>query len=393
MNPITSLCQKKSKLSIGLMSGTCTDGIDAALVHITGSSLSTKITLLSFLTVPYPTEIRQKLLQIANNEEITVSELCKMNFLLGELSLEACIAVCKKAEVHPSKIDFVASHGHTVYHQPLTETFFHKQICSTLQIGEASIICEKMHCPVISDFRVRDMAAGGLGAPLVPYSEYLLYSQPGKNIALLNIGGIGNLTFLPADAKKEHILAFDTGPGNMIIDAIISSFTDQTFDEEGNIAALGKVNEKLLSLMIEDDPFPSTKPPKTTGREAYGASYVKRLLTKAKLLQVSFPDLVATVTMYTAKSVAENVFHQLPALPDFLILGGGGSKNKTLIKDLKLCLSPIVILTNEELGYNSKAKEAIAFAILGNETLCYHTNNIITATGARHEVVMGKISL
>lgn len=393
MNPIVQLSQKEKKLAIGLMSGTCTDGIDAALVEIEGSGLTTKVQLLEFLTIPYSQELRTRLLQIASGSYGGSYEICKMNFLLGELFADACQKVCSVARIAPSELDFIASHGHTIYHQPVTETYFDRKIISTLQIGEASSISERMHCPVIADFRVRDVAAGGFGAPLVPYSEYILYSEPGKNVALQNIGGIGNVTFLPKDGDRSHILAFDTGPGNMVIDALVALYTNQLcmYDKDGLIAGSGTIHEELLQWLMQD-PYITAKPPKTTGREYYGSAFVQRLTEQAHNYNLTYPDLIATATMFTARSIAANVLHNLPEVLDRLIVGGGGSQNPTLMKDIKVCLPMLQVMTNEDLGLDSNAKEAIAFAILGNETICGNENNIASATGASHGVVMGKIT-
>ena len=254
MNKLLSLTTKPTRLAIGLMSGTCTDGIDAALVQLEDSSIHTKVQIIDFITIPYEKDLRLKLLQISSGNFGGSYEICKMNFLLGKLFAKACIDICQRANLSRSDIDFIGSHGHTIYHQPLSEDYHSQSITSTLQIGEASLISEAMNCPVISDFRVRDMAAGGLGAPLVPYTEYLLYSKKDLTIALQNIGGIGNITYLPASGTLENILAFDTGPGNMIIDSLVSIYTDmtQTYDNGGHIAASGCVNNELLGFLLTD---------------------------------------------------------------------------------------------------------------------------------------------
>lgn len=386
--------EKKTRIAIGLMSGTCTDGIDAALVQLDGFATDTKVKLLEFITIPYANDLRTELLNIASGSFGGSYEISKANFLLGQLSAEACLAVCKKAHISPSDIDFIGSHGHTIYHQPMTEEYFSHKITSTLQIGEAAVISEVIGCPVVADFRVRDMAAGGYGAPLVPYTEYLLYSEAGKNIALQNIGGIGNITYLPNDCNMRNILAFDTGPGNMIIDSLVSIHTsnEKTYDESGKIAASGTVHHELLNWLLQDQ-YIHSKPPKTTGREYYGGSFVAKLQDKANCYNLSFPDLIATTTMFTAKAIEINVTKYLPSLPEKLIIGGGGSQNRTLMGYINACLPGCHVITNEDIGLDSNAKEAIAFAILANETIQGIHNNVPTATGARHGVVMGKISL
>lgn len=393
MKNILKLSDKKTRIAIGLMSGTCTDGIDAALVQLDGYATDTQVKLLEFITIPYANDLREELLNIASGSFGGSYTISKANFLLGHLLAEACLAVCKKAGISPSDIDFIGSHGHTIYHQPVIEEYFCHQIASTLQIGEAAVISEALGCPVVADFRVRDMAAGGYGAPLVPYTEYLLYSEVGKNIALQNIGGIGNITYLPSDCDMRNILAFDTGPGNMIIDSLVSLHTsnEKTYDESGKIAASGSVHHELLNWLLED-PYIHSKPPKTTGREYYGASFVNKLQEKANDYNLSFADLVATTTMFTAKAIEINVTKYLPSIPEKFIIGGGGSQNPTLVGYMKSCLPKCNVITNEDIGLNSNAKEAIAFAILANETLQGINNNVPTATGADHGVVMGKIS-
>lgn len=394
MKHIFHLTEQPSRLAIGLMSGTCTDGMDAALVRIEGCGIHTKVELLEFLTIPYDQDLRSHLLQIASGSYGGSYEISKANVLIGELSAKACLAVCEKADIAPEDIDFIGSHGHTIYHQPVPEDYFGHRVHSTLQIGEAAVISEVMKCPVIADFRVRDVAAGGLGAPLVPYTEYVLYTKEGENIALQNIGGIGNITFLPANGDMNSILAFDTGPGNMIIDALVAAYTnnEQTFDDKGAIAASGTVHDGLLNWLLSD-PYIHELPPKTTGREHYGKVFVEELITKGSEYGITFPDMIATSTLFTAKSIEISVNHYLPEYPAQLIVGGGGSHNKTLLAHLRTLLTDCQVLTNEDLGLDSNAKEAIAFAILANETLFGISNNVPTATGAHHPVVMGKITL
>lgn len=394
MNAIHQIIHKPSRLAIGLMSGTCTDGIDAALVRIEGSHLDTKVKLMHFITIPYEDSLRQRLLDIASGNSFASEEICKMNFLLGHLSLAACIKVCEEANVHITDLDFVGSHGHTIFHQPHESVYFNHKITSTLQIGEASIISETLKCPVVSDFRVRDMAAGGGGAPLVPYTEYLLYSKKGKNIALQNIGGIGNITFLPADNDMNNVFAFDTGPGNMIIDALVSIYTNGNchYDKNGDIASSGNIHSELLNCLLKDE-YIYKLAPKTTGREYYGEAFVKKLLSIANTLQVNMQDTIATATMFTAKSIEIGIKNNFKQKPEELIIGGGGSYNKALLRNIKSSLPYCKVITNEDLGLNSNAKEAIAFAVLANETLFGKTNNIPRATGAKHSVIMGKITL
>ena len=263
------------RLAIGLMSGTSADGIDAALVEISGCSTDTRVRLLSFLTLPFSDAARARILRVAAGDFGGTEELCLLNFYLGELSADACEAVCAQAGVAPDKVSFVGSHGQTVFHAPDAREYLGRPVRGTLQTGEASVIAERLGCPVVSDFRVRDMAAGGLGAPLVPYTEYLLYRDAQRTVGLQNIGGIGNITVLPKGCSLNDVFAFDTGPGNMVMDALAARLTEgkARFDDGGRLAAQGTVNAGLLAWMMQD-PYLSAPPPKTTGREVYGAAYV-----------------------------------------------------------------------------------------------------------------------
>ncbi len=380
-------------LVIGLMSGTSADGMDAALTRITGSGTDISVRLLEFVSLPYPAEIRQAILRLASGSSGGSHELCLFHFLLGQLSLDACLSLCEKAGIQPSEVDLVGSHGQTLFHIPKSEPYLGYSIRGTFQLGEPSVIAEGLGCPVVSDFRVRDMAAGGQGAPLVPYVEYLLYRKKDKNVALQNIGGIGNISVLPAGCQLNDVFAFDTGPGNMVMDQLAEIMTKGllTYDRDGFLAGKGIVREKLLAWMLED-PYLRLSPPKTTGRERYGAAYVKRLREKGCELELSDEDILATATRFTAECIRIAIRDHCPVRPDELIVGGGGSRNPVLMNHLRSCLS-IPLLTNEDLGLNSDAKEAVAFAVLASECIHGQTNNAPSVTGAKHPVVMGKISI
>ena len=389
---LQNIIQKKEKLVIGLMSGTSADGVDAVLVKISGSGTDTSVQQLAFVSPPYTAEVRERILRVAAGDFGGSKELCQMNVLLGELFADACLMLCKEAGVDPKDIDLIGTHGQTVYHIPVEESYLGTPLTGTLQIGEPSILCERIGAVTVSDFRVRDMAAGGLGAPLVPYTEFILYSNPHKNVGLQNIGGIGNITVLPAGGKLDDLTAFDTGPGNMLMDSVVSIITDGKlrYDEGGQLAAKGKVSDALLSQLMED-PYLTVKPPKTTGREYYGKDYVKSIMEKGQALSLAPEDILATTTMFTASSIAYAVNHYCSPKPEQLIVGGGGSLNPTLMKMIAQCLPEVDVMTNEDLGLDSSAKEAIAFALLANETVSSLCNNAPAATGARHPVIMGKI--
>ncbi|GHT98387.1 anhydro-N-acetylmuramic acid kinase [Spirochaetia bacterium] len=396
MQKLEGLIAAPKRLCIGLMSGTSLDGMDAALVEIEGAGANTKVKLLEFCTLPYTAEQRAVLLEAVMGEKGGSRAVCCLNSLIGEIALKACHAVCKKAGIDAHTVDFVGSHGQTIYHIPDEALFGGSNVRGTLQVGEASIIAEGLGCVVVSDFRVRDMAAGGQGAPLVPYTEYLLYRKETETVALQNIGGIGNITILPAGCTLDQVFAFDTGPGNMIIDAVVNAGTNgtQTYDDRGAIAAQGTVQEALLVFMRkQDEAYLNRKPPKTTGREVYNDAYTERLLAESKKLGLSFQDTVASVTFYTADTIRTGLERFCQDKPGKLIIGGGGSNNPTLLRYLKEALQDCAVYTNDELGYNSDAKEGIAFAVLANEALHGICNNAPAATGAAHPVVMGKISL
>ena len=386
------------RLAIGLMSGTSADGIDAALVEISGCSTDTRVRLLSFLTLPFSDAARARILRVAAGDFGGTEELCLLNFYLGELSADACEAVCAQAGVAPDKVSFVGSHGQTVFHAPDAREYLGRPVRGTLQTGEASVIAERLGCPVVSDFRVRDMAAGGLGAPLVPYTEYLLYRDAQRTVGLQNIGGIGNMTVLPAACSPEAVYAFDTGPGNMLIDAVVSAATDgrERYDKGGAMAARGNVDERLLD-MLRAEPYYSLPLPKTTGRELFGTQYAERIFAWGREHSLSWEDLAATATELTAWSIADA--YERYVLPKYkaaeLLVGGGGSYNKTLMSRLAARFERfgVEVKTQEDLGYSSDAKEAVAFAILGDRCLAGLPNTLPGVTGAENPSVMGKISL
>ena len=393
MKRLQMLWEKPTLRVIGLMSGTSADGMDAALTEITGSGVGIRVKQLAFVSLPYPDPIREEILRLASGTEGGSRDLCLFNFLLGELALDACRAVCEKAGIDPGTVDLVGSHGQTLYHQPEPVPYAGRQVRGTLQLGEASVIAEGLGCPVVSDFRTRDFAAGGQAAPLVPYTEYLLYRRETETVGLQNIGGIGNLTLLPAGGTPEDTLAFDTGPGNMVMDQITERITAgrQRYDAEGRLAAEGRCDGSLLAWMLSD-PWLRVKPPKSTGREVYGAAYTDEVMKRGLEAGLSGADILATATRFTAECIRIGVREFCPVTPDVLIVGGGGSRNPTLIREIRNVLG-IPVLLNEDLGYDSEAKEAVAFAILANECIHEQPNNMVSVTGAKHPVIMGKISL
>lgn len=389
VHPFVSAWEKPARLVVGLMSGTSADGVDAALTRITGSGLATKVEQLGFVFQPFDQATRQAILAMCTGETGGSREVCLLSTHLGKLYAQAVEALLEQTDT--AQVDLIGCHGQTVYHIPEPTAYLGSSIRGTLQIGDPSYLSEQFRCPVVSDFRIRDMAAGGLGAPLVPYTEFLLYRSEQEDVALQNIGGIGNITLLPAGCTLDQVLAFDTGPGNMVMDALVSRMTQgkQTYDDGGTLAAGGRVQPKLLAKMMED-PYLDRRPPKTTGREYYGEAYVQALLdsTDAPLV-----DVLATATAFTAESIAHSLRRFAPRMPARLVVGGGGSRNPTLLRFLQAALPQVRVQTQEDLGLDSDAKEAVAFAILANEALFGICNNAPAATGASHGVVMGRINL
>ncbi len=373
---------------IGIMSGTSLDGVDTVLVEIENYGINTKLKVIEYNEYPMPASTRMKIKQVCDEKNSHVDLICSLNFEIGYLFVEAVKRLLEKANFNSSQLDFIATHGQTIYHIPFQRD---NLIPSTLQIGEPAILAYEFNTTVISNFRVMDMAAKGQGAPLVPYSEYILYSEKGKNIALQNIGGIGNVTLLNEDLDIDHIEAFDTGPGNMMINEACRLLYNQPFDHDGYHASQGHIIDEMLEELM-NHPYMNKLPPKSTGREEFGENYVKELIEKYNGYDKN--DYIKTFTYFTAKSIEYHYRRDIMSKChlDKVIVGGGGSHNQTLMKMIKALLYDIEVYTQDEIGYSSDAKEAIAFAILGNETLHQHFSNVKSATGAKHNVVLGNIT-
>lgn len=376
-------------LVAGLMSGTSVDGIDVALVEIEGEGFDQQIKPLAIHAIPFPAGVRQGVLSISN-AEISTARLSQLNFLLGELFGDAVVEACKGSSIPLDQLDLVGSHGQTIYHQATRTTLYDRSVASTLQIGEPSLIAVRTGTPVVADFRPADMAVGGQGAPLVPYVDYLLYRHPSKGRIALNIGGIANLTAIPAAKSSDAVFAFDTGPGNMVIDALVSQFSvgALTFDRDGRMAASGRVHHQLLAELMKES-YLRRSPPKSCGREQYGARFVSELLSEG----LSAADLVATTTAFTVASIADAVDnHVAPRMHvDELIVSGGGIKNPEILRRLREQLPKIKVMPSNDLGIDSDAKEAIAFAALAYESWHRRPANLPSATGASRPVILGKL--
>lgn len=375
-------------LAVGLMSGTSLDGIDAALCEITGHGKDTSLKLLAFVTYPLKSELVEKIKLACFKESSSVDLICSLNFELGYAFSEAVSAVLEKAGKTSRDLDFIASHGQTIYHQPFDDD---SHVASTLQIGEASIMAYQHHCPVISNFRVMDMAAGGQGAPLVPYSEYLLYSQENVNMALLNIGGIANVTWLDGSMDLSHIIAFDTGPGNMMVNAAMKKLYQKNYDNHGETGSKGKLIEPLLEE-LKADPYFALPIPKSTGRELFGEDRTLALIDKYQ----DYPacDIIYTLTAFTVYGIVYHIRKYMANTKplDLLLVAGGGVHNLLMMRMLQEALPQTKVMSQEDYGFNSDAKEAIAFVVMGNETMHQAPSNVPSATGAKQWVVLGNIT-
>jgi anhydro-N-acetylmuramic acid kinase len=381
------------KYVVGLMSGTSLDGIDAALVSIKEQNETFDIKLINFSTLPFSGEMKEKLLELCNPEKARIQDISSMNMLLGELFADAAKKVVAEAKMNMDQIDMISSHGQTIFHQPEAVEIAGTSMTSTLQIGDIAVIAERTGVMTIGDFRTRDMAAGGQGAPLVPYADYLLFKNSAFGRVLVNIGGIANITVLPAGCDEHGVLAFDTGPGNMLIDAFTALATDgkQSFDKNGDMAARGKVNESWLNELLAH-PYYQLAPPKSTGRELFGHDYAKQLWEDASHLTVE--DRMATITELTARTLANDITHYIvQGEIEEVLVSGGGWHNKALLESLRNRLpSHIRMDSTDQAGLSSDAKEAIVFALLGYQCFMKRTNNLPAATGAKKPVIMGKIA-
>ena len=389
----------------GVMSGTSADGINVALVRIDESpspkSYSQRRpsrgqecprhTMIGHEEFPFPSRVRRAILGAMNAESASVADLARLNFVLGEIYADAVTRTALNCRVKP---DLVGCHGQTIYHQGEPASFLGRKVAVTWQIGEGAVVAARLGVPAVSDFRPADMAAGGKGAPLVPFLDYFLYRDRRVGRIAQNIGGIANLTAIPAGAASREVIAFDTGPGNMVIDGVMQALFERHYDRDGKIAAAGKVNEGVLERLLRA-PFFRKGPPRTAGREEFGGEYVRQFLGLCG--GVAKSDAVATATALTARSIAGAVQHfVLPRTKNYreLIVSGGGAKNRTLMTMLRRELAPfeIELHHSDEFGVPAEAKEAVAFAVLAYETWHRRPSNVPSATGAVRPAILGKIS-
>ncbi len=420
-------------LVLGLMSGTSADGIDVVLAQISGAPPNLKAKLLDHTSINFPPALRKEILRVAEQQPIPAGELSQLNFRLGETFAEAARIACKRFRIPTKKIALLGSHGQTIFHQGQPVPYLGRPTASTLQIGEPSIIAARTGITTIADFRPADIALGGQGAPLVPYADYLLYVHAKLGRVSLNLGGIANITVLPAAAKPSQVFAFDTGPANMLIDALVSHFTHgrRRYDKNAAIAQTGRTNPALLNELMHD-PYLKQPPPKSTGREYYGREYVQKVLALGRVHRAKPADLIRAATIFTALSVVD-ALHRF-VLPTHkihqLIVSGGGARNPLILAQLTAALTPtnrhqahveahvgaglspspsaslspsrhsplatnrvpISVVPSSQLGIPEDAKEAFAFALLAYETFHQRPSNLPSATGAHGPAILGKIS-
>lgn len=386
---ISKLKKKKILYGIGLMSGTSLDGVDVALVKITNKKQPT-FELIGFESIPYHVSLKERILRNSKNETSCVQEICSLNVEISQEYVKAINILLDNIKFDLSKIDFISSHGQTIWHNPNGMDGFSS---STFQIGDASTLSKAFNKLVIYDFRTLDMAYGGSGAPLIPISEYMLYRTSYDRV-LLNIGGISNITYMKKNASIKDVFAFDTGPGNMLIDMACMKLFNLPFDKNGLLGEQGKISEELLSELMNDDYF-KMLPPKSTGREKYSEAYLDDVLKKSKSLNLSNEDIISTLSAFTSKTIINQVENFIPSFNNGeLIVSGGGANNPYIMSLLnKYKTKPYEVKTGFNLGFNSDAKEAVGFVVLGYLRIMNKPSNVITVTGANKEVSLGSIVL
>lgn len=391
---LTRLVTKPSRIVCGIMSGTSVDAVDVILARIEGSGASMRVEQLHYTETLYPEELQQRIFNNCEVASSNVNDICLLHTALAHVYADAVRALCQESGVALTEIDLVGMHGQTLRHLPELLDIAGYGIRSTLQAGSGPTLATLLQLPVVHDFRAADMALGGQGAPLVPYVDALLFQSAAEDRVLLNVGGIANLTFLPRGEAGEGVLAFDTGPGNMIIDALMRKFHGREFDEDGAIARMGTVNHDLLSWMLQH-PYYRQKPPKSTGRESFGEDYLNDLLDVARELSVpEVSDVITTVTECTVRSISMHLRALLPAATPFrLLLSGGGARNRFISEGLHYAFPEARVESTGSHGVDPDAKEALAFAVLANEWLMGNPASLPSATGAKRPALLGSLSL
>ncbi|HMT11864.1 MAG TPA: anhydro-N-acetylmuramic acid kinase [Ignavibacteria bacterium] len=387
---LQKLLQKRMRTVIGLLSGTSVDGVDAVLMKITGSGKSTSIKVIDFITHPIPEKMRYSVFRNSDNKTASIEEIARLNVILGAVFADAVHKILKRNSLKTSNIDLIGSHGQTIPHPPGKEDFLGYRMKSTLQIGDPSVIANLTGITTVGDFRIADCAVDGDGAPLVPYLDHLLFSDKRKSRGLLNIGGISNVTILPKNSPLSSVFAFDTGPGNMLIDGLMYHLYHKKYDKDARIAKKGTVVPKLFEWLLQDTVY-RQQPPKSTGREHYGQHFQKKLLKAVKGLNPA--DVIRTVTEFTSYSIWFNYknFIESRCRIDELIVSGGGAENPLITSTLSNYFKGIKVTHLKQFGVTTQNKEAVLFAVLGNECLAGNPANMRSVTGSIKSVILGKI--
>ena len=372
-------------LAIGLMSGTSLDGVDACLVEINKA----KFKLLDFITYPYSDALKKRIMRNLSNETARLAEVSSLNFELSYEFVKAIDVLLKKRGYEYSDISFVASHGQTIWHDP-DGVKCENAVPNTLQIGTPSVINQLTGITVVSNFRCKDIAAGGQGAPLVPFSEYYLYKKKNKNLVFQNIGGISNLTYIKKNAKMDDVVSFDNGVGNIMIDYFTNKYFNMPYDKDGNIASSGKVIDEVLDYLKRDE-YIYLPYPKSTGREKFSKEFMEDMASKLDFDQYDKKDIITTIAEFTAYSIGYSYLNFIKDI-DLAIISGGGSHNKYLMKRIEE-IAKVKVISGDDYGINSDAKEAVAFTVLGYMTLNKKASNIKSATGAKEDAILGDITI
>lgn len=380
----------RSRLVAGLMSGTSLDGIDAVLLRVTGTGEHTRFRQLAYLEQPFPRGLRTRLLRASAPDTSRVDEVALLNVLLAHLYADAIRALARASGIPLSAIDLIGSHGQTIHHLPTPRTMFGRRITATLQIGDPSVLATLTGITTVGDFRVADMAAGGQGAPLVPYVDWLVFRSAAVHRLLLNIGGIANITVLPKRCPADRVVAFDTGPGNMVVDQLMHEFYGKPYDDHGRTARRGMVSMELFHKLARH-PYLKAGPPKSTGREEFGREFVESILRHGR--GYDREDIIATASQFTAYAVydAYKRFVARRMRVQEIIVSGGGARNRFFLDELRRYFPWARVRLAEEFGMSSDAKEAICFAILAHETMSGVPTNMPSVTGAKKHVTLGKI--
>jgi anhydro-N-acetylmuramic acid kinase len=387
---LTEILKKKERKVIGVLSGTSVDAVDVVLVKIKDTGINSKIQVIDFQSFKIPNVLKDYILKCSRKRENDVEDICKLNFIIGKLFADNINKFLKRSKIFNIYVDLIGSHGQTIYHIPKYSNDFGIKTKSTLQIGDPSVIANLTGITTIGDFRAADVAVGGDGAPLVPYLDYILFTDKIKSKILINIGGISNLTFLKKKCKIDEVIAFDTGPGNMLIDALSKKYFGTNYDKDSKISLKGKINKNLFGFICNEDKYFKSLPPKSTGREYYGKDFIKMIISITK--SIPKEDILRTVTEYTAYSIYYNITHfiKINDISEILV-SGGGSDNIVIMNSLKSYFKNSIVKKLEYKGINSANKEAVLFAVLANETISQNYNNIPSSTGAKKQVLLGKI--